>query len=76
MMFADYMLGLLFYPEDGGNTFLRNVSELYGVASQKILLFIVTAGHRCENVKFDKSPLVCTDFKRVLCVYGFFEVNT
>jgi hypothetical protein len=42
-MFADYMLGLLFYSEDRGNMFLRNVSELYGVASQKILLFIVTA---------------------------------
>jgi hypothetical protein len=43
MIFADYMLGLLFYPEGGGSMFLRNIIELYGVTSQKILFFIVTA---------------------------------
>jgi hypothetical protein len=45
MVFADYMLGLLFYPEYGGSIFLRNVSELHGVASQKIF----TPGERAPG---------------------------
>jgi hypothetical protein len=37
------LLGLLFDPEDGGDLFLRNVTEIHGVTTQKTVLFIVTA---------------------------------
>jgi hypothetical protein len=28
LRFGDFLLGLLFHPEDGGDTFLRNVGGL------------------------------------------------
>jgi hypothetical protein len=39
-------LGLIFYPEDGGDVFLRNVwlfPKLYAVTTQMSLLLLVTA---------------------------------
>jgi hypothetical protein len=35
----------LFYPEDGGRTFFRNVFryQMHGIASEKIVIFIITA---------------------------------
>jgi hypothetical protein len=44
LLLAGFLLGSFFYPEDGGDVFLRNVqsifSGLHGVISQKIELFI------------------------------------
>jgi hypothetical protein len=36
LLFADYLIGLLFSPEDGNSIFFRNV-----IASQNVLLFMV-----------------------------------
>jgi hypothetical protein len=44
LLLANFLLGLLFDPEDGGDMFLRNVSSLlnglHGVIFQKTELFI------------------------------------
>jgi hypothetical protein len=45
LLLAGYFLGLLFNPEDGGSTFLRNVTEFpidYAVSSQKIFVVFST----------------------------------
>jgi hypothetical protein len=49
---AYFFVGLLFDPEDGGDTFLRNATlpELHGVASQNTILVIVT-DVRISNLK-------------------------
>jgi hypothetical protein len=40
---AGFLLGLFFDAGEGGDMFLRDVSGLHGVISQKIVLFITTA---------------------------------
>jgi hypothetical protein len=42
LLHAGLLLGLFFEPDGGGgNMFLRNVNELYGIISQKIELFLL-----------------------------------
>jgi hypothetical protein len=42
---AGFMLGSLFFPEEGVSMFLQNalLFELYGIKMQKTILFMVTA---------------------------------
>jgi hypothetical protein len=37
LLLVCFLLGLLFEPEDGGSTLLRNISKIYQVTSRHIL---------------------------------------
>jgi hypothetical protein len=49
----DWLLLLLFDPEDGGNTFLRNVANIDQITRRHI----PEDSHRCENVKSCKRRI-------------------
>jgi hypothetical protein len=40
LLLADFMVGMLFDPDDGGNMFLQEVNKIHSMTSQKIVLFI------------------------------------
>jgi hypothetical protein len=46
---AGFLLGLFFYPEDGGDVFLRNVS--WHSMDYTMLYPLTLHNHRCENLK-------------------------
>jgi hypothetical protein len=50
------LLDFLFNPEDGGTTLLQNISRLYGITSQKIMFFIVTALRTVNPKQFLMNP--------------------
>jgi hypothetical protein len=39
-LFADFVVGMLFDPDDGDNMFFREVNKLHEVTCQKIVLFM------------------------------------
>jgi hypothetical protein len=68
-VFLDYFLGLFFYLEDGGSTFLQNVGEilrLYAVTSQKTRRCNIPKSKRERNKARDESfPYVRTRRRRM-----------
>jgi hypothetical protein len=40
-LLADFMVGMLFDPDDGGNMFLQEVNKIHGITWQKIVRFMV-----------------------------------
>jgi hypothetical protein len=59
LVLTGLLLGLLFDPEDGGNTFLRNVGEilLYGVTSQKAVLLRICFLPYLVQLKMKKEDI-------------------
>jgi hypothetical protein len=70
LLHASFLLGLYFYPEDGGDMFLLNkiFNGLHGVITQKIEFFITTAV-RISNPTFVKVRMSVTYiFLRIYCI--------
>jgi hypothetical protein len=48
---ADFLLGLFFVPEDGGSTFLRNITELLMTTRRNMPNDNDLHSRRCKNLK-------------------------
>jgi hypothetical protein len=65
--FTGFLLGLFFYPKDGGKMLLQNVglSKLHGITTELIEIFILTAGRasypNCSQHRCYKTVLAYMD---------------
>jgi hypothetical protein len=55
-LFAAFLLGLLFHPEDGECTFLRNVDELYRIARRQAQVLSIVQIGSSLRFTFLKAP--------------------
>jgi hypothetical protein len=60
---AGFLLGLIFHPEDGGNTFAENVSELV-----QDYTALHTRRYSCENLR--PIIFIIDDYARMQETYG------